>query len=57
MSPRKIIFFVIVGILLVTIIGTVAYISGNRPTNTSAQGAIKIWITDGTTESYAPLIE
>lgn len=57
MSPRKIIFFVIVGILLVTIIGTVAYISGNKPTNTSGQGAIKIWITDGTTESYAPLIE
>jgi ABC-type glycerol-3-phosphate transport system substrate-binding protein len=58
MSPRKIFFFVIVGILFISLIATVAYISGDKKSDTkTAQGTIKIWITQGTTESYAPLLE
>jgi maltose-binding protein MalE len=57
MSPRKIFFFIAVGILFVTLIVTVFYISGQKKTISTTQWSLKIWITDGTTESYAPLIE
>ncbi|MBX9809840.1 extracellular solute-binding protein [Candidatus Gracilibacteria bacterium] len=56
MSQKKIIFFIIAGIILVSLIAGIAYISGQTKTE-KVQGSIKIWINDGTTESYASLIE
>ena len=57
MSPKKILFFTIVWIIFISIIIAVAYVSGQKKQTNTAQGSIKIWITDGTSESYAPLIE
>lgn len=57
MSPRKILFFVIVGILFISLIAAVTYISGDKKTPKSTQWPLKIWITDGTTESYTPLLD
>lgn len=56
MSQKKIIFFIIAGIILVSLIAWIAYISGQTKTE-KVQWSIKIWINDGTTESYASLIE
>ena len=57
MSQKKIIFFVIVGLILVSLIATVAYISRQKKTTNTVPASLKIWITDGTTDSYKSLIE
>jgi hypothetical protein len=56
MSPRKIIFLVIAGIALLSIIGTIVYMSTRASAPQVAPATMKIWITDGTTESYEPII-
>jgi CHASE3 domain sensor protein len=56
MSQKKIIFLVIVGlVVLITIIG-ISYLTSEKKPVVS-QESIKIWITEGTTEAYMPLIE
>lgn len=57
MSQKKIIFFVIIGIIvLATIIGF-TYISNQQQNKKPKTNTMKIWITDGTTESYQKLID
>ena len=56
MSQKKIIFLIIVGlVILITIVG-ISYLTREKKTEVS-QESIKIWITEGTTEAYMPLIE
>ena len=57
MSPKKIIFFVIVGSMLLALIGTIIYISKQKKETSTAPESLKIWITDGTSESYKSIIE
>ncbi len=57
MSPKKIIFFVIIGIVLLTLIVTIVYISRQGKEVSTAPESLKIWITDGTTDGYKTLIE
>ena len=57
MSQKKIIFFVIVGLVLVSLIATVVYISKQKKTTSTTTTSLKIWITDGTTDSYKLLID
>ncbi len=57
MSPRKIFFFIIVGVLFLAMIVTILYISWQKKVTNQTSWSLKIWITDGTTESYSALIE
>ncbi len=57
MSPRKILFFIITSILVVILTISIIYISGQKKTISKAPASIKIWISNGTTESYKSLIE
>lgn len=57
MSQKKIIFLVIVGILALSIIIGFTYISNQQQKKKPSTGTIKIWITDGTTESYQGIID
>ncbi len=57
MSHKKIIFFIIIGCLLVALIVAVAYISRQKKETNTAPTSLKIWITDGTTDSYKSIIE
>jgi ABC-type glycerol-3-phosphate transport system substrate-binding protein len=57
MSQKKIIFFVIVGLILVSLIATVVYISKQKKATNIIPVSLKIWITDGTSDAYKPLIE
>ncbi|MBC7504026.1 extracellular solute-binding protein [Candidatus Gracilibacteria bacterium] len=57
MSPKKIIFFVIVGSLLLALILAVVYISKQKKETNTAPDSLKIWITEGTSDSYKSLIE
>ena len=59
MSQRKIIFFIIVGILTLGVIIGFTYISNQQQNKNKkvSTKTITIWITDGTTESYKSIIE
>lgn len=57
MSQKKIIFFVIIGVvILATIIG-LTYINSQQKQGKKTTNTIKIWITDGTTESYQKIVD
>lgn len=57
MSQKKIIFLVIVGILALSIIIGFAYISNKQQSTKPKTSTMKIWITDGTSESYQKLVD
>ena len=57
MSQNKIIFFVIIGIIFVTVFIAITYISWQDNTKKDNTDTIKIWITDGTSESYQTIID
>ncbi len=57
MSPRKIIFLVILGIGLLGLLSGAWYLSQKKNTNNTSSETLTIWVTEGTTEQYAPLIE
>lgn len=57
MSQKKIIFLVIVGILALSIIIGFAYISNKQQNAKPKTSTMKIWITDGTSESYQKLVD
>lgn len=57
MSQKKIIFFVIVVLIFVSLIATVVYISRQKKATNTIPVSLKIWITDGTSDSYKTLIE
>lgn len=55
MSQKKIIFFIIVGIVLLALIAGVLYLSNQKQTQ-KASGNLVVWINEGTTESFNKLI-
>ncbi len=57
MSPRKILFFIIASIVLSILVIGIIYFSGQKKTINKAPISIKIWITNGTTDSYKSLID
>jgi ABC-type glycerol-3-phosphate transport system substrate-binding protein len=57
MSPKKITFFVILGIVLISIMIGIYYISHQSNAPITKAGSIKIWITEGTSEGYQALID
>lgn len=57
MSQRKIIFFIILGILTIGIAIGFTYISNQQQSKKTSTKTITIWITDGTTESYKNIIQ
>jgi maltose-binding protein MalE len=57
MSQKKIIFFIIIGSLFLALIVAVAYISRQKKETNTAPSSLKIWITEGTTDSYKDIIE
>jgi hypothetical protein len=56
MSTKKIIFFIILGIVLFSTIFGIYYISSQSQQQEAPTGSIKIWITAGTSEGYQDLI-
>jgi ABC-type glycerol-3-phosphate transport system substrate-binding protein len=57
MSPKKITFFVILGIVILSVIIAIYYISHQSAPTKVQSGSIKIWITEGTTEGYQTLLD
>ena len=57
MSPKKITFFVILGIVILSAIITIYYISQQSTPTQVQSGSIKIWITEGTSEGYQALVD
>jgi hypothetical protein len=57
MSPRKIIFFIVAAISLIVIIVTILLLQRESTQATTIPKAIKIWITDGTSEGYDSIIQ
>lgn len=57
MSPKKITFFVILGIVILSAIITIYYISHQSTPSKIQTGSIKIWITEGTSEGYQELVD
>lgn len=57
MSPKKITFFVILGIVILSLIISIYYISHQSTPIKVQTGSIKIWITEGTSEGYQALID
>lgn len=58
MSQKKIIFFIILGIVLLAMIIGFTYIwNQQQHKKKPSASSMKIWITDGTTESYQKLID
>lgn len=57
MSQKKILFFILIGILIIALIIGFTYISKKWAANTNAPKSLKIWITEWTSDSYADLIE
>lgn len=57
MSPKKIIFFSILGVLLLVFIGAALYLSSKDEKVPTTNTPLKIWITEGTSDSYNSLIE
>lgn len=55
MSQKKIIFFIIVGIVLLALIAGVLYLSNQKQTQ-KASGNLVVWINEGTTEAFNKLI-
>lgn len=56
MSQRKILFFVIVGVVLISIVIAVNLIS-KKNVKVEIPSSLTIWINDGTTESYKGIID
>lgn len=56
MSQKKIIFLIVAWILLLSLLVWAIYLS-RQTSAPKIQWSIKIWINDGTTESYAAIIE
>jgi hypothetical protein len=56
MSPRKILFFVITGIIILSIIIGVIILSNKEKVTKEIPKNLRIWITDGTSESYNDII-
>ena len=57
MSPKKITFFIILGIVILSAIITIYYISHQSTPTKIQAGSIKIWITEGTSEGYQALVD
>ncbi len=56
MSQRKILFFVIVGVVLVSVVITINIIGKKKP-QIETPKALTIWIDEGTTEAYKDIID
>ena len=56
MSPRKILFFVITGIIIISIIIGITLLSNKQKVVKEIPKSLRIWITDGTSESYKDII-
>jgi maltose-binding protein MalE len=56
MSPRKILFFVITGILVLSIIIGMIILSNKQKVVKEIPKSLRIWITDWTSESYKDII-
>ena len=50
MSPRKIIFFIVTGVLLVAVVIGFFILQKGTKKSTAIPATLKVWITDGTTE-------
>ena len=57
MSPQKITFFVFSGIALLWLIYGAWVLSQKTETQSSTKESLTIWVTEGTTDQYTPLIE
>lgn len=57
MSQKKIIFFAIIATIIIAIATTMIYISKQSKSKISGPSTLKIWITEGTSDSYDSLIE
>lgn len=57
MSPRKILFFIIVGISVLIIGITLFFLQKKSTQKTVIPNSLKIWITDGTTQGYDALVK
>jgi len=56
MSPRKIIFMIVISVFIIWVIGSVFYLSNKSEKKKVAPQTMKVWITDWTTESYKDII-
>ena len=57
MSPQKITFFAFAGIILLGLLYGAWILSQKTETTTTTKENLAIWVTDGTTDQYTPLIE
>lgn len=56
MAQRKIIFFVIVGIVVLGIVGIITLLNNNSKQSVNAPNELKVWITEGTSEEFQKVI-
>lgn len=56
MSPKKIIFFIVAGVITLGIIITIVVLSNRKKDIVAVPASMKIWIQNGTTETYDTLI-
>lgn len=57
MSPKKILFLAIIGVVVVAAIFGILYLKNNVKKAPDAPEKLTVWITDGTSEDYASLAE